>query len=147
MNLLIELDAASLVLRFTFEGPLTDATLIAGLAEAPKVVKVYPGCRGILDFSRVSEYDLSPDVLRQLAKSAPVIPAGYDRVFVARRITCTVWPVCSPSLQNKPVPNSTSCALCGKRSAFWAFSLPSSSLCRLSLGKGLTDFARKQLWL
>ena len=83
MNLLIELDAASLVLRFTFEGPLTDATLIAGLAEAPKVVKVYPGCRGILDFSRVSEYDLSPDVLRQLAKSAPVIPAGYDRVFVA----------------------------------------------------------------
>lgn len=83
MNLLIELDAASLVLRFTVEGPLTYATLIAGYAELARVAKLYPGCRGIIDFSLVSEYDLSPDLLRQLAKSAPAIPAGRDRVVVA----------------------------------------------------------------
>jgi hypothetical protein len=42
----------------------------------------HPPCRGILDFSNVTDFEVSSEAIRRVAASPPAFPAGYMRVLV-----------------------------------------------------------------
>jgi len=83
--LVVEFDAKNNVLRGTLDGPMTGAILLDLYARAAKYMASRPPCRGILDFSKVTKFEVSTDAIRQVAAAAPAFPAGYMRVLVIPR--------------------------------------------------------------
>jgi len=61
---------------------MTGAILLEYYAAATKYMATHPPCRGILDFSQVTEFEVSSTAIRQVAAAAPAFPAGYMRVLV-----------------------------------------------------------------
>jgi hypothetical protein len=86
LNIVLDFDAKNNVLRGTIEGAMTGAMLLNLYAEAEKYMASHPPCRGILDFSRVTDFEVSSEAIRQVAASPPVLPAGYMRVLVIPQI-------------------------------------------------------------
>lgn len=86
MNIVLDFDAKNNILRGTIEGPMTGAMLLNLYAAAERYMASHPPCRGILDFSRVTDFEVSSDAIRQVAASPPVFPAGYMRVLVIPQI-------------------------------------------------------------
>lgn len=82
MALVVEFDANNNVLRGTLDGRMTGAILLDFYARAAKYMASRPPCRGILDFSNVTEFEVSSAAIRQVAAAAPAFPAGYMRVLV-----------------------------------------------------------------
>ena len=82
MSIVVEFDAKNNVLRGTVHGPMTGAALLDFYAAATKYMESHPPCRGILDFSQVTEFEVSPHAIRQVAATPPAFPAGYMRVIV-----------------------------------------------------------------
>ncbi|MGB2606298.1 MAG: hypothetical protein WBC78_22015 [Candidatus Sulfotelmatobacter sp.] len=82
MSIVVEFDAKNNVLRGTVHGPMTGATLLDFYAAATEYMASHPPCRGILDFSQVTEFEVSPHAIRQVAAAPPAFPAGYMRVVV-----------------------------------------------------------------
>jgi hypothetical protein len=86
VNIVLDFDAKNNILRGTLEGRMTGAILLDFYATAKKYMASHPPCRGILDFSRVTDFEVSPDAIRQVAASPPALPAGYMRVLVIPQI-------------------------------------------------------------
>lgn len=82
MNVVADFDAKNNILRATLEGPMTGALLLDLYAQAVKYMESHPPCRGILDFSRVTDFEVSSDAIRQVAAFPPAFPGGYMRVLV-----------------------------------------------------------------
>lgn len=83
MGFFMEFDARNNILRLTLEGRVTDAILLDAYATAARYVASHVPCRGIGDVTQATTFEVSATTVRKLALSAPVIPAGYTRVFVA----------------------------------------------------------------
>lgn len=82
MSIVVEFDAKNNVLRGTVHGPMTGAILLDFYAAATEYMASHQPCRGILDFSQVTEFEVSPHAIRQVAAAPPVFPAGHMRVIV-----------------------------------------------------------------
>jgi len=85
MGFVLDFDARNKILRVTLEGRLTDAILLGSYAAAAGWVASHPPCRGIVDFSEVTKFEVSSGAMKELAKSAPAFPAASMRVLVAPR--------------------------------------------------------------
>lgn len=83
MGFVLDFDARNKVLRVTLEGKLTDAVLLGSYAAAARYVASHPPCRGIVDFSEVTKFEVSSGAMMQLAKSAPAFPTASVRILVA----------------------------------------------------------------
>jgi hypothetical protein len=86
LNIVLDFDAKNNILRGTIEGAMTGAMLLNLYAAAEKYMASHPPCRGILDFSRVTDFEVSSEAIRQVAASPPVFPAGYMRVLVIPQV-------------------------------------------------------------
>ena len=86
MNIVVDFDAKNNILRATLVGSMTGAILLELYAKATKYIESHPSCRGILDFSRVTDFEVSSDAIRQVAAAPPALPAGYMRVLVIPQI-------------------------------------------------------------
>ena len=86
MNIVVDFDAKHNILRGTLEGPMTGAILLELYASGIKYMESHPPCRGILDLSRVTNFEVSSDAIREVAASPPAFPAGYLRVLVVPQI-------------------------------------------------------------
>lgn len=71
MVLVVEFDEKNNVLRGTLDGRMTGAILLDFHARAAKYMASRPPCRGILDFSKVTEFEVSSAAIRQVAATAP----------------------------------------------------------------------------
>jgi len=83
MGFILDFDAKHRILRVTLEGQLTDTILLGSYVAAAGYVASHPPCRGIVDFSAVTNFEVSSAGLRQLAEHAPAFPAASMRVLVA----------------------------------------------------------------
>jgi hypothetical protein len=82
VNILVDFDVKNNVLRGTLEGRMNGAMLLDFYMRATKYVESHPPCRGILDFSGVTDFEVSGDAIRRVAAAPPALPAGYIRVLV-----------------------------------------------------------------
>jgi hypothetical protein len=82
VHFIVDFDAKNNILRCTLEGRMTGVVLLDFYARAAKYMESHPPCRGILDFSGVTDFEVSSDAIRQLAAAPPALPAGYMRVLV-----------------------------------------------------------------
>jgi hypothetical protein len=82
MNIVVDFDAKNNVLRGTLQGAMTGAILLDFYARGSEYVASRPPCRGILDFSEVTDFEVSGDAIRQVAAAPPAFAPGYVRVFV-----------------------------------------------------------------
>jgi len=80
--IVVDFDEKNNILRATLEGSMTGAILLDFYATVGNFMASRPPCRGILDFSGVTDLELSSDALRQLAAAPPAFPKGYMRVLV-----------------------------------------------------------------
>src|SRR5580658_8866442 len=83
MGFVLEFDARNNILRVTVEGRMTDAVMSDGYAAATKYVLTHLPCRGIIDLSKVTEYDVSLEALRRLAETSPESAPGDIRIVIA----------------------------------------------------------------
>ena len=67
MAYFLEFDEQSRVARLVWEGRVTDEVLLEGSAVGTKFLASHPGVRGISDFSKATEFDLSSEVINRLA--------------------------------------------------------------------------------
>lgn len=82
MAIVVDFDARNNILRATLEGRMTRGILLDLYAAATEYMASHPPCRGILDFSRVTGFEVSNEAIRQVAASPPAFPAGYMVVLV-----------------------------------------------------------------
>ena len=85
MNIVLDFDAKNNILRGTIEGPMTGAMLLNLYAAAERYMTSHPPCRGIWDFSDVTEFEVSNAAIKKAAARRPIIASGYMRVIVARQ--------------------------------------------------------------
>lgn len=82
MAIVVDFDATNNILRGTLDGRMTGAILLNFYAAATKYMASHPPCRGILDLSGVTEFEVSSNAIRQIAAAPPAFPTGYMRVLV-----------------------------------------------------------------
>jgi hypothetical protein len=82
VNIALDFDAKNNILRGAIDGPMTGAILLELYAMGAKYMSSHPPCRGILDFSRVTDFEVNGEAIRKVAASPPAFPAGYMRVLV-----------------------------------------------------------------
>ena len=85
MGFVVEFDAKNNVLRGTLDGRVTDTILFDCYAVAAGYAASHAPCRGIWDFSDVTEFEVSSDSMRQVEARPPIIQSGHMRVIVASR--------------------------------------------------------------
>jgi hypothetical protein len=79
-----EFDSTRRIFRCHLEGRITDEDLREFYAEAEKLAAQTDPLSGILDMSSVISLDASPDTIRELAKSRPIMPnPDRPRVMIA----------------------------------------------------------------
>jgi hypothetical protein len=83
VGFVLEFDARNNVLRVRFEGRLTDAILLDAYATVARYAASRAPCRGIVDVTEVTKFEVSSSAIRQMAGSPPAIPTENVRVFVA----------------------------------------------------------------
>jgi hypothetical protein len=83
MSFVIEFDAKNNILRGTLKGRVTDAMLLDCYSAAVRFATSHRPCRGIWDFSDVSDFEVSNAAIKQAAVRRPIIASGYMRVIVA----------------------------------------------------------------
>jgi hypothetical protein len=79
----MDFDTKNNLLRVALEGRVTDAILLDAYAAVERYVASHGPCRGLVDISGVTKFDVSSHVIRELTRRSPAIPKGYMRVFVA----------------------------------------------------------------
>jgi hypothetical protein len=82
VNIVLDFDAKNNILRGAIDGPMTGAILLELYETGVKYMSSHPPCRGILDFSRVTDFEVNGEAIRLVASSPPAFPAGYMRVLV-----------------------------------------------------------------
>jgi hypothetical protein len=83
MGFFMEFDSTNNILRVTLEGPVTDANLSGAYAAAAGYVVLHGPCRGIVDLSKVTKFEVSTTLIQEQAEGASAFPNGYLRIFVA----------------------------------------------------------------
>lgn len=83
MGCCFEFDPVNNILRYTWDGNLTDEVLLEGDANGRKLLAARPPCRGILDFSRVTRVDASSQTIQRIASKPPAYGSGQAVVLVA----------------------------------------------------------------
>src|SRR3974390_932645 len=83
MGCSFEFDPVNNILRYCWDGNLTDEILLEGDAAARRLLTGRPPCRGILDFSKVVAIDASSETVRRLAFQPPAYGSGQAVVLVA----------------------------------------------------------------
>jgi hypothetical protein len=86
VNVAIDFDAKNNILRATLEGPMTGQTLLDLHTKGALYTASHPPCRGILDFSGVTDFEVSSDAIRRMAAAPAAFPAGYMRVLVIPQV-------------------------------------------------------------
>lgn len=86
MNIVLDFDKKNNILRGTLKGSMTGAILLEFYAKGTKYMATHPPCRGILDFSQVTDFEVSADAIRQVAAAPPAFPPGYMRIMVIPQI-------------------------------------------------------------
>ena len=71
MGFAVDFDTKNNILRVTFDGHVTDSVALSCAETAGRCVAAYPAFRGIVDLLKVTKYDVSPEVIRQLARTPP----------------------------------------------------------------------------
>ncbi len=79
MALRFEFDAVNKLLLARPEGRLTDESLVAMYGAIRKYSTATDARAGILDMSSVTEFALSPECVRDLARREPAMPDGDKR--------------------------------------------------------------------
>ena len=82
MGFILEFDAKNAVLRATVDGVVTDEGLVDCNATVARYYASHPPCRGIVDFSKVTKFEVSSETIRRLASGTPAIPTENVRVLV-----------------------------------------------------------------
>jgi hypothetical protein len=82
VNIRVDFDAKNNILRGTLAGPMTGVVLLELYRRAMDYMNSHPPCRAILDFSDVTDFEVSSEAIRRVAASPPAMPAGYMRVLV-----------------------------------------------------------------
>jgi hypothetical protein len=80
--LVVDFDATNNILRGTLDGRMTGAILLDLYLRTAEYMSSHPPCRGILDFSAVTEFEVSVSAIRQVAATPPAFPPGYMRIVV-----------------------------------------------------------------
>ena len=83
MDYVVELDPRHRVLRATFGPVLTDEILERAYLEVREMTSTMGPVRGVADFSSVTEFQVSPEMVRKLAQNSPALPEGSLRIVVA----------------------------------------------------------------
>jgi hypothetical protein len=78
----VDFDAKNNILRGTLTGQMTGAKLVAFHEITARFMATHPPCRGILDFSSVTGFELSGTAIRKVAAAPPAFPKGYMRILV-----------------------------------------------------------------
>jgi hypothetical protein len=78
-----EFDPANNILRYAWEGDLTDEVLLEGDAAGRRLLAARPPCRGIQDFSKVTTVEASRQTIMKIASQPPAYGSGQAVVFVA----------------------------------------------------------------
>jgi hypothetical protein len=84
-NVIVDFDARNNILRATVEGRLTSGLLLDFHAAATAFVVSEPPCRALVDLSRVTEFEVSTDAIRQVAAHPPLWPSISMRVLVIQK--------------------------------------------------------------
>jgi hypothetical protein len=83
VGFVLDFDSRNNLLRVTVEGRVTDAILLDAYTAAARYVVSHGPCRGLVDISGVTKFDVSTSAMRELTRRSPAIPQGYMRVVVA----------------------------------------------------------------
>jgi len=78
-----EFDPVNNILRYCWEGNLTDEMLIEGDAAGRRLLAAIPPGRGILDFSGVTKLDASSQAIKGIASKPPAYGVVQSVVLVA----------------------------------------------------------------
>jgi len=76
-----EFDPINNILRYSWDGNLTNETLMEGDTTGRRLLATRPPCKGILDFSRVTEVDASSQTIRGIVSKPPAygLTQAFDR--------------------------------------------------------------------
>lgn len=83
MGCSFEFDPVNNILRYSWDGNLTDESLLKGDAAGRRLLAARPPCRGIQDFSNVTRVDASGETVIKIASLPPAYGLGQTVVFVA----------------------------------------------------------------
>jgi hypothetical protein len=83
MGFFFEFDAVNNTLRISWQGQVRDKILLEGYSAAGRAAASHPACRGINDFSGVTEFDVSNETIQKLVTMPPVIGRESTLVIVA----------------------------------------------------------------
>jgi hypothetical protein len=83
MGFFFENDSTNKIMRLSFEGRVTDAGLWASYSIAVKYFASRPACRGIISFVDVSSFEVHPEMVKSLTRSAPALPVEFPIIVVA----------------------------------------------------------------
>jgi hypothetical protein len=79
MPLRVEFDPANKILLFHVEGQLTDESVAEFYRAIQKYWTAADASVGIVDFSSVTKFDVSSELIRELATQEPCIPDALSR--------------------------------------------------------------------
>src|SRR4051794_6258214 len=82
MTCRFDFDPVNNILRYTWDGNLTDALFLEGDANGRKLLAASPPCRGILDFSRITRVDASSQTIQRTASNPSAYGPGQTVVLV-----------------------------------------------------------------
>jgi hypothetical protein len=86
VGFVVDFDATNNVLRVTMDGHITDSVALSCAKTVGRYAASHKEYRGIVDLSGVTKYDVSPEVIRQFARTPPNVSAeAYTLVIVAPR--------------------------------------------------------------
>lgn len=83
MDFVMEFDAKNNILRGAVEGRVTDKILLDCYGIAARYAASHPPCRGLWDFSKVTDFNVSSVTIRRMVETPPIIRSGYMRIAVA----------------------------------------------------------------
>jgi hypothetical protein len=78
----VDFDATNKILRITMEGHVTDSVALSCAETVGRCAARYPKYRGIVDLSKVTKYDVSPEIIRQLARIPPTASSGTNALVI-----------------------------------------------------------------
>lgn len=82
----MDFDATNNILRATIEDRVTEAILLGFYAAAIEYLTMHPTCRGILDLSLVTDFEVSSAAIKRVATTSPPPTSSGSRwILVAQR--------------------------------------------------------------
>ena len=82
MGFVVDFDATNNILRVTMDGHITDSVALSCAKTVGTYAASHRGYRGIVDLSNVTKYDVSPEVIRQFARTPPNVSGEADALVI-----------------------------------------------------------------